>query len=320
MWESTVGRRLAERGEWDDSADVHLLVPGGLGDFHWIWTKLAGWARARRVRFWVAGGDAGATRRGAAFARLCGADAVDDPALTTDAVWAMPGSPRLPERGIAAVQANRHLEAGRGLESWYPEFPARHGYPLAVPEWAAARAAALLAPAGPKAVALFTGGADYMGGQHAPEEWARLGRAVLATWSAAGLVLVGAARDVPHAARVAALLPEGRRACVFDQPVEVLVAVLRRCAAFVGAAGGPGIIGTSFGLPAALFYPGHLAAMPGTWEPPDLLAAGDCPWALMKELPTCREMPFPMLQRALAGRAPARCAAPGGGPGPWWRA
>lgn len=300
---SAVGRRWAERGEWDASADVHVLAPAGLGDFHWIWTKLAGWARGRRVRFWVAAGDGRRPLRGAEYARLCGADAVDDPLLTTAAVWAHGGSPLLPPRGVVAVQANRHLEAGRGLESWYPELPAKPRYEVAVPSWAERRAAALLAGLPAAVAALFPGGADYMGGQQPPEEWARLARAVLATWPRAGLALVGAGRDLPHTARLAALLPPKRRACVFDQPVAVLVAVLRRCRALIGVAGGPGIIGTAFGLPAALYYPAHLAALPGTWEPPDLLAAGDCPWAFLHELPTARELPFPLLQRRLTGDA-----------------
>src|SRR5689334_10536331 len=97
LWESRVGRQLAAVGEWDASAKVHVLVPGGMGDFHWIWCKLGDWVRRRetmgdRVRFWIAGGmrqdgSGCRLRRAAAYARLCGADAVDDPELTTDAVW-----------------------------------------------------------------------------------------------------------------------------------------------------------------------------------------------------------------------------------------
>jgi hypothetical protein len=339
IWRSAVGRRLAERGEWDDAADVHVIVPGGMGDFHWIWCKLASWATgAPRVRFHVAAGDLRggrpAARRGAEYARLCGAPAEYDAAVTTDAVWAAPGAPPLRERGIMVVHANRHLESGRGLESWYPELPLRHHYPLRLPAEADAKARTLLRNLPPKPVCLFTGGASYMGGQQPPEEWRRLARAVLATWDETALVIAGAGEDVPHAAAVADAAPPGRRLLAFNLPVPVLVALLRRCRAFVGVAAGPGILGTAFRLPAALFYPPHLRRMPGTWEPPDMLAAGLCPAGLLEEMPRCREMVFPMLQRALrqprpaaqsrgeaddAG-APARSAAAGGSRGASGRA
>ena len=87
---------------------------------------------------------------------------------------------------------------------------------------------------------------------------------------------------------------------VFNQSVPVLVAVLQRCRALIGVAGGPGILGSSFQLPAALFYPLHLYRMPGTWEPPQMLADELFPWGLLKEMPRCREIVFPMLQRALS--------------------
>jgi hypothetical protein len=315
----TIGRRWAEGGGWDESADVHVLAPGGMGDFHWLWTKLAGWALGRRVKFWLAAGDGRGVRRAAAFARLCGVEAEDDPLLRSTDVWSMPGAPALRERGVLVVHANRHLEAGLALESWYPELPPVRDYPLHIPEAADARAAALLAALPPGGiVGVFTGGARYMGGQHPPEEWARRLRGVLATWPEAGLALLGAGEDVPHLAEIAALLPGGRAAAVFNQPVPVLLAVLRRCRAFVGAAGGPGIVGMRLGVPAALFYPAHLARLPGAWEPPSLLAAGDCPWGLLRELPTCFDLVYPLLQRALrgapspGGREAARCVGRGG--------
>jgi hypothetical protein len=297
-----------------------------MGDFHWIWCKLGDWVRRReaqgdRIRFWIAGrmrqaGSGCRLRRAVAYARLCGADAVDDPDLTTDAVWDSPGAPRLPKRGIIVVQANRHLEVGRGLETWYPELPARHHYPISIPGEAEARAEALLAELGPQRIAVFTGGEGYMGGQQPPEEWRQLLRAVGGTWREVGFVFVGAGADVAHTAAVASALPTERRAWVSNQPVPVLVAALKRCRALIGVAGGPGILGSAFGLPAAMFYPSHLYRMPGAWEPPQMLADELFPWGLLKEMPRCREIVFPMLQRALSteqverGQATVRSAVP----------
>jgi len=232
---------------------LHLLCPSGIGDFLWIWTKFWAVARSRQVKFWFAEGE---QQRAGGYAELVGAQAGYLPGLRTDWVWERDGEPALPPGGgWVTLQANRHLEAGRPLSSWYPELP----YAAPQPHLPERPDAGL-----PYAYA-FVGRRNYMQGNLSPSIWAQILRHVEARMP---VKLVGAGVDGEFIRDVLRCHGGDEPEVILDRPLVEVLATARDARLVLGLAGGPTIAALCLGRPSLLAYPRWLHRMPGTWEPP----------------------------------------------------
>ena len=169
------------------------------------------------------------------------------------------GSPALPKSGgWVTVQANRHLEAGHPLATWYPELPLGHPRPAVPPRQTAAPYAYL-----------FAGRRDYMEGNLPTETWARLLRRVETVMP---VKLVGAGVDREWLEEIAERHGRGSLELLLDRPLREVLAAAQNARLVFGLAGGPTIAALCLGVPSVLAYPRWLHRMPGSWEP------DGCPW------------------------------------------
>lgn len=242
---------------------LNLLCPAGIGDTIWILSKLLPIVRERRAILWFPGGE---QRRAGQYCDLLRLDYGYLPGLTSAWVWNQPGDPKLPQIGYRAVHANRHLEAGKHLSLWYPEYPLEYPHALGDPEPSSRRHAW-------RFMLAFLCHEHYMQGNLTPEKWARilerLGRS-------APVRIVGAGIDIAFAKRVMRLMPGyAVSEPIFDESIGHVIAAARQAKAIIGVAGGPTIAAVCAGCPSLVAYPKWLAPMPGTWEP-DASRARSC--------------------------------------------
>lgn len=257
---------------------LHLLCPGGLGDLYWILHKWYGVARQRPVTFWFPKAE---QQRAGELCQLLGLKHGYMPNLLTSWVWNQPGDPALPARergGWLPVHANRHLESGKLLEDWYPDLPMQRP-PLEEVAWPCDREWA-----GQEFVLAHMCHRSYMQGNLTPIQWAGLLKRVHD--EVAPVRLVGRGKDLEFAAHVMQHYHSGLPH-LFDLPLNDLLGAARNAKAFIGVAGGPGIVASHF-CPTLMGYPDWLWLMPGSWEPntarvrsviltqlPGAVAAGD---------------------------------------------
>ncbi len=237
---------------------LHLLCPGGLGDLYWILHKWYGVAKERPVTFWFPKSE---QQRAGELCFLLGLKHGYMPNLLTSWVWNQPGDPALPPRekgGWLAVHANRHLESGKPLEDWYPDLPLQRPpledhTPRDDPDFH-----------GKEFVLAHLCHRGYMQGNLHPEEWGRLLNRVHR--EIAPVRLVGRKADLEFAAHVMQHYCSFRTH-LFDRSLAELLAAAKNAKAFIGVAGGPGIIASHF-CPTLMGYPDWLWLMPGAWEAP----------------------------------------------------
>jgi hypothetical protein len=243
---------------------LNVMLPAGIGDVLWVLAKFSALAKEREIVFWIPDGE---QHRSGGLCRMAGVDYGYLPTLTTPWVWDQPGSPALPGSGWVAVQANRHLEAGKHLKDWYPELP------LQYPELNT-----FYRPPKADYVIGFTCLANYMGGQHQPKVWAEIFNYIHE--NVAPVMIVGAGKDVPFAREVMkhyrSPIPP-----LFDRPLEEVIPTVLASKAVVGVASGLLITSIVYGKPSLIAYPRWLAKMPGTWEPP----SSKWSWCFTEDLP-----------------------------------
>lgn len=235
-----------------DDGRLNLLCPAGVGDLLWILAKLAPCSWDRNAVFWLPDGE---QHRAGAVARMAGVRYGYLPGLTTGWVWEQPGSPELPKSGWVAVQANRHLEAGKPLHQWYPELPT--SYPDLSPLFQSRQGAKSY-------VVVFTCVESYMGGQLQPHVWANIVAHLEKT--VGPVMLVGAGADVVFCRKVESYY-RPKVPPSYDRPLEEVAVILTRAKLVVGVASGLLIMSIAYGTPSIISYPRHLSLMPGTWEP-----------------------------------------------------
>jgi hypothetical protein len=254
--EASLNYRIEELAR--DEERLHVLCPAGIGDVAWIGAKLFPLARQRgNLTFWLPEAE---QQRAGRYLQLLGVEHGYLPRLTTRWVWNQPGEPELPPRGCVVVQANRHLESGRRIESWYPDLPVKWPRPRLPRSDSTAQEFCLL----------FPGSRHYMGGNIGVGQWLSIAR-----WlhcHIAPVRLIGAGADIEFVREIAGHYGGGGH--LFDRPLEEVLAaaVSARCRVFVGVASGPLIAATYLGARCFYGYPGHLVAkMPGTFEPPEAI-------------------------------------------------
>lgn len=251
---------LAERLDTSDGR-IHLLTCAGIGDLAWLWSKWWSVAQERDVTVWLPQGEA---HRAGALAQLYGVKYGYMPNLTSQSVWAHNdryGDPDVPDSGaVLTVSANRHLEAGKRIDRWYPDLPFRNPAPPSTLATSYKLEANDL-----RYVVVCMCERNYMEGNLMPGQWARICKMIEA--SIAPVLIIAGERGIEYARDVLKQF-DPTLDPAFCTPLAELLPVIAKSVALVGAASGITILSTYMGVPTLHCYPRWLRPMPGTWEQP----------------------------------------------------
>lgn len=243
------------------SEALNILLPAGIGDTLWAMCKLRGLARRRAaenkaVKFWLPEGE---QKRAGEYLQLLGVDVAYLPDLKTRWVWDRNGEPSIPERGWISAHANRTLEEGRRIETWYPDLPMEYPKPKIKARDKADEPFVLCFPCI----------RHYMMGQLPGWDWREM--VAIVAREVAPVRMVGAGQDLEFIDEIKGAARNSADNHLLDQPFENVLAAMRskQCVGMFGVAGGPIIAATVEGVRSFFFYPRHLVdKMPGSWEPP----------------------------------------------------
>jgi hypothetical protein len=262
---------------------LHVALPLGIGDCHWVCTKLRAlsarhggrpiWAHVNRSPSHVS---VGYLELVPAVAR-----AIEDARAPADIGRELPPSHRDPRwsdldgcRGWNGFDyvlvANGHLESGGSLADWLPELETDFCYPLRIPDAARARARALAAPGG---VLLYLSGVGPNRGFHNDTWTADMWAQVVHLLNGAGIepTLVGAATTDDRAYRDAFVARAGGHARFVDRvgqtSIAEVCALLEGAGAWVGLNSGLGIVAAMRGVPTVMLWSDSEHPIAGTVEP-----------------------------------------------------
>jgi hypothetical protein len=268
-----------------------LVVPSGIGEFQWAWTKYANAGE----RFAILGLD-GAPRRLHQFAEL-------HPAVEVFAYsnWDYSTIRRwMQEHGLqrwsdvtsqfelgslCMLACNPHLESGAALADWLPDLPTTYRYPLATTDEHRRQADQVLAGAEPGDFLLGISCASYRGADAwrtwGAEQWTEFLHLIAQEVPNVRFALLGGAWDDLTSA---VYNPESSLRWVVDRrglpPVGTThfggaVEILKRLDGYVGFSSGLGHVAAHCcGTPVFMLWPEHEQALSTSWVDPELLENG----------------------------------------------
>lgn len=267
-WQNHTRTDLAKFSGHLSKDNINVLCPAGIGDLYWIYTKL--YVLKERAIFWFPGEE---KRRAGQLADILGITYGYLPGLTTDFVWSQPGDDPFESRKTVIVQANRHLESGKGLHEWYPEIDTEYpdiqsGYIPPAPQQSY--------------ISVFTCAKNYMGGQLHSTVWANIIKCIIHT-TGLKVALIGAGPDVELLREIQGTYSsfQGNVIEVYDKPFTEALGWIQNSKAFIGVASGMSIISSCIGVPTIAGYPRHLDKLPGTFEPEGSIDD----WVFLDQLP-----------------------------------
>lgn len=246
---------------------VTVAVPPGLGDLHWVMTKLEAFKVRNQIgRLRVAlFEDSGHRFNGQYLELLPFVDEVVRWPHPFRFRFALDGGDGRPfykgEQGVDyLMEFNSHLESGRGLEEVLPEYQTHWDYPIAYPP--ASKDFALHLKENGAGGRLYL---IYVSSIHANRKWAREDwtqedwlTLVNAIHRQTGrrVVLLGAAWDREYADE---LLAKDKAKVLLDYvgktDVPQVLALIREASLFVAYPSGLAVMAVQFGTPCAMFWP-----------------------------------------------------------------
>jgi hypothetical protein len=262
---------------------LHVALPLGIGDCHWVCAKLRGLSEyhgGRPIHAYVNRSPSHLSIGYLSLAPMV-ACAYESARAPYDVARQLPPSHRDPRwssldgcRGWNGFDyvlvANGHLERGERLETWLPELPTDFSYMLNIPPAARTRARAL-APA--TSILLYLSGVGPNRGFHGHVCSIGLWVRVAELLNAAGFtpVLIGANTVDDLAYRDAFLTAATGRARVHEivgrTSIAEVCAVIESAAAWVGLNSGTGIVAAMRGVPTVMLWSDSRYPIPGAIEP-----------------------------------------------------
>lgn len=270
---------------------LHIIAPSGIGDCSWLLSAL--WSVRdqisrfdaldgypyRTVPFLEHMGFASKYDKGMTYPMIQQFEKVNGySADSEDRSWA-----RIASLGTATIplECNRHLELGRGLETWLPDLTPEYHYPIPQNEADVASAARTIAKA--MAVHPMKAGpvvgiscASYRGSE-AWKTWGRdewvdcLRRVIELGWRP--LLLGGAWDDLTYA--VACELDLEQACIVGKTSVPEMIEVLRWLDSYMGFSSGLNVLRTVLDRPALALWPDceqcNQVELSTSWAPPEML-------------------------------------------------
>jgi Glycosyltransferase family 9 (heptosyltransferase) len=265
------------------SNPLHVALPLGIGDCHWVCAKLRGLSQyhgGRPIHAYVNRSPSHLSVGYLALTPMI-ASALESARAPSDVARQLPPSHRDPRwstlegsRGWNGFDyvlvANGHLERGERLETWLPELPTDFSYSLNIPPAARVRARQL---APPGSVLLYLSGIGPNRGFHRHVCSIGLWVHVAELLNAAGLapVLIGAGTRDDLTYRDGFLAAAAGRARVHDitgqTSIAEVCAVIETAAAWVGLNSGTGIVAAMMGRPTVMLWSDSRYPIPGAVEP-----------------------------------------------------
>lgn len=274
---------MTARADTDSRRPLRVATWLGIGDCHWVCTKLRGLSALHGGRPIHAYVNRSPSHVSVEYLRLVPAIAcaMESSSAPVDLGREMPPSHRDPRwstlegcRGWKEFDyllvANGHLERGEPLATWLPELPTDFTYPLALPPAARQRAAALMPE---RTILLYLSG--IAANRHFHNHVCSIGLwvHVAELLNAAGFVplLIGANTQDDLCYRDAFLRGAAGRARVTDlagrTSVAEVCALVERSAAWVGLNSGTGIVAAMLGTPTVMLWSDSRYPIPGAVEP-----------------------------------------------------
>jgi hypothetical protein len=251
-----------------------VIIPAGIGDFSWIWSKLVH-VKEEIAQFNVVDGW---PHRTVPYIEMCGMAADYAPidyqtlqmnmALHKCETWE---DYRQFDAETMAVSANRHLELGRPLADWLPDLPTAYHYPLTIGRPAWNRAKMLLSEFRRPIVGISC--ASYRGSE-LWKTWGRLewveflGKLMCEGWTP--VLLGGFWDDLTHSVGCTLEVAD----IVGKTNVEEGMAILDQLDAYIGFSSGLGIVRTVLRKSAMMLWPDFQAELSTSWVSPEMRETG----------------------------------------------
>jgi hypothetical protein len=271
------------------TGDIHILVPSGIGDLEWPWSKL--WKvdemlkEQGRKLVWHVPQDG--TQRAVPYLKLAGATVGAALEIDIKKLLSYPGQlePKdIEEGGVWFVHANRHIEEGMPLHencpnygggnetTWMEWLPFKNpAPPVTMIEgntpphtgtdagvWQYANKAKARKPY----VVVHMGNPNYCEGNYMPRQWAKMLEKIE---TVAPVMLVGAKWDESMINEVCKHYTPAHPVLV-GQTLSTVFSRICNSSAIVGVDSGLTITATYYGLAALRGYPRWLQRMPGSFE------------------------------------------------------
>ena len=266
---------------------LSFVVPPGIGDISWIYSKLVGLNHP--LHFIVPGGD---HNRAVPYLKLlpvvasCEYGQVANPANSNGgragADWTRERLIEEASRRRVPIEMNTWLEAGNRIEGFMPELATEHHYEVDIdPVLRQLAFDALSILRQERYICLYCASrsmVEHWGGW-GPEIWADFAGLLWGAFDIGGFVLIGAGWDRSFADDVLKQIRQQKGGLPIIDLVGKLaigasLEVVRRSAYLVAFPSGIPILAAVMGNPVLMFYPKHLKPMHDTWADPEMISSG----------------------------------------------
>ena len=259
---------------------LDFVVPPGIGDISWIYSKLVGLGRALHITVphsnhdravpyldllsWVAS---------AHYAHVANPAKMDKGIVGPE--WTVERLVQEAERESVPIELNRWLEAGNRIEDFMPGLPTVHHYSLDIRPRDIRQAEKALG-SWRRFICLYCANRDTVRrwGGWSPGDWAVLAGLLCRYFDIAGVVLIGAGWDREFADSVIKRLRCPYLDLVDKLPIGATLHVVRKGSYLVAFPSGIPILSVVMDKPTMMFYPEHLEAMQNAWAPKDMIGSG----------------------------------------------
>lgn len=267
-----------------DLSPLRLIVPAGIGDISWLYSKLVN--TNRKIHLYTASGDAVRSGRAHPFTRLLpNVTKTADAGISTAQILAkakrlsVQDLVELSEQGPVMCEANSFLEAGTPIAELWPELDTTYHYEVKQPA-KYAQAFSELELSGTRYMCFYVAGVGQnkkWGGLTA-EQWFDLMRRCSKAFDLEGIALVGATYDTDLSDQIQALADKNRDINLINlvgkTEFATTMEILRNAYYTIGFPSGVPIVAHVLDRPVMMFYPKHLAGLQISWANPERVASG----------------------------------------------
>jgi len=263
-----------------DDGPLKFIVPPGIGDISWIYSKLVSLGRPLGFVVPRSNHDRAVSYLGllpgvahAEYAPL--ANPAKMRGGKAQANWTLEQLTVEAARRALPIEMNTWLEAGNRIEGFLPELPTEHHYQIGIPPQDLRKAQRAIGAWG-RFVCLYCANRSTVkrwGGWTA-EQWGVLAGLLWREFELDGFALLGAGWDRPFADEVLALIGQPVLDLVGALPIGATLEVVRRALYLVAFPSGIPILAAVMRRPVLMFYPPHLEAMQNAWADPEMIHSG----------------------------------------------
>ncbi len=256
---------------------LKIVVPSGIGDFSWIYSKFSNLS----VMLEVSIADMGPPRLEPLtqiLPKVCDVHhlRMGFPELRKRAVRTEVTLNELDQMRRAGelvyVESNSHLEAGIRIERWVPQLPVNHHYEIRIDKEYVDKALSVV-PKEPFVV-IFAAAMATAKAWNAwmPQQWVEFMCLFRKEFGDLAFVIIGAAWDAPMGQQIHQLSVQNHLKVtnlVSQTHIAASIHIISLSKYFVAFPSGMGILSDVICAPATMFYPQALPKMPGSYADPE---------------------------------------------------